>query len=127
MTITPIDLPDREPSPAYTGGMLVTGGSTLYIGGQNGTGADQVIVGDITQEARKATENLVPVIEAAGGGIEHLVQLTILFTEGVDVRAAYAGAQPALAGHRAAVTALVVRGLARPDAHIELAGVAVLP
>ncbi|MCW2809946.1 MAG: hypothetical protein JWP61_404 [Friedmanniella sp.] len=126
MTITPIDLPDRTPSPVYVGGMLVSGGSTLYVGGQNGTDADQVISTDLAEESRTAAENLLAVIEAAGGGITDLVQLTIVLVEGVDLRVAYAAAQPVFAGHRTAVTALVVRALGRPDAHIELAGVAVL-
>lgn len=127
MTITPLDAPGLPRSPVFAGGMLTTGGSTVWLGGQNGFGADGVIPDDLAAESRQATENLLAVLAAAGGTIEHLVSVTIHFVAGTDLTAAFAGAGPVLAGHRCAVVALGVASLARPDAHLEISGVGVVP
>ncbi len=127
MTSSPIDPPTLPRSPVFTAGMLTTGGSVVWIGGQNGFGADGVIPGDLTQESRLATENLLAVLAEAGGTIEHLVSVTIHFVAGLDLNAAFAGAGPVLAGHRCAVVALGVVALARPEAHLEISGIGVVP
>jgi 2-iminobutanoate/2-iminopropanoate deaminase len=127
MTITAIDPPGLPRSPVFAGGMLTTGGSIVWIGGQNGFGADGVIADDLATESRLATENLLAVITEAGGTIEHLVSVTIHFVAGTDLNAAFAGAGPVLAGHRCSVIALGVAALARPDAHLEISGIGVVP
>ena len=127
MTITAIDPPGLPRSPVFAGGMLTTGGSILWIGGQNGFGADGVISDDLTTESRLATENLLAVITEARGTLEHLVSVTIHYVAGIDLNVAFAGAGPVLAGHRCSVVALGVASLARSDAHLEISGIAVLP
>ena len=127
MTITPLDPPGLPRSPVFAGGMLTTGGSTVWIGGQNGFGADGVIGDDLAQESRQATENLLAVLTEAGGTIDNLVSVTIHYVAGIDLNAAFAGAGPVLAGHRCAVVALGVAALARPDAHLEISGIGVVP
>ena len=127
MTISAIDPPGLPRSPVFAGGMLTTGGSTVWIGGQNGFGADGVIPDDLAQESRLATQNLLAVLTEAGGTIDNLVSVTIHYVAGIDLNAAFAGAGPVLAGHRCAVVALGVVALARPDAHLEVSGVGVVP
>lgn len=127
MTISTIDPPGMPRSPVFAPGMLTTGGSVVWIGGQNGLGPDGVVPDDLTQESRLATENLLAVLAEAGGGIEHLVSVTIHFVAGLDLNEAFAGAGPVLAGHRCALVAHGVVALARPDTRLEISGIGVVP
>ncbi len=65
-----------KPAKGYANGMLGADG-TLYVGGQIGWTADQVFVAkDFVGQMEQALRNIVDVLEAAGGGPEHLTRLT---------------------------------------------------
>jgi enamine deaminase RidA (YjgF/YER057c/UK114 family) len=126
MAITHINPDSLHSNPAFAQGVLVEGGRTLYIGGQNGTDSAGAIVGDLAAQSEQAARNVLAVVEAAGGSPRDIVKLTILLVEGGDLLAAYQAAMTVFAGIVCAVTVAVVRGLARPDALLEIEGVAAL-
>jgi enamine deaminase RidA (YjgF/YER057c/UK114 family) len=119
-------------NPAYTQAVLIPAGArTLLIGGQNAVDKSGAIVGkgDLGAQSRKAIENLLACIEAAGGSIEHLVHVTLNFAGDVDIGPGYRewasiwGQRP----NPPAVSAAKVLGLAHPDFLVEISGIAVLP
>jgi enamine deaminase RidA (YjgF/YER057c/UK114 family) len=85
--------------------------------------------GDIGAQTEKALANLQLVLKAAGGSLEHLVQVKLYLAGDVDLRPGFA-AWMAVWGKRAnppTVTGLRVHGLANPDYLIEIEALAVLP
>ncbi len=115
----------------YSNGMVASG-QTLYIAGQVGWERDQRFVAkDFTGQFKRALQNVVDVVEAAGGQAQHLVQMTIYAT---DV-SAYRGAlkevgvawQSTVGMHFPAVALVGVSELVEPEAVVEIVAIAVLP
>ncbi|HVL83717.1 MAG TPA: RidA family protein [Pseudonocardia sp.] len=111
---------------------VAASGRTVFLAGQTGTDADgRVVPGGVVAQFERALANLLTALAAAGGGPEHLAQLTIYIVE-MDGYRAHArelgrvwrrlvGAEyPATAG-------IGVARLWDPDALVELQGTAVLP
>jgi enamine deaminase RidA (YjgF/YER057c/UK114 family) len=73
--------------------------------------------------------NLATALEAAGAGIEHLVNVLVMLVEGVDVQAAYAAAAATLSSVKAPplVSAAIVSGLGVPGALVEVSAIAATP
>ena len=64
----------------YANGMLVDG--RLHIGGQIGWTADQVFEArDFVGQTEQALANIVAIVRAAGGEVEHIVRLTWYVTD----------------------------------------------
>jgi len=118
-------------SPAFSHVAIVPpGATTVYLGGQNGvdeTGA--IVSGDIAEQAVRTMDNASVALAAAGASLADVVQWTVLFVEGADLRAAYGAIAPRLAtgGTPPLVTAATVAGLGVPGALIEVSAVAALP
>jgi enamine deaminase RidA (YjgF/YER057c/UK114 family) len=104
------------------------GATTVYIGGQNAVDATGSLVGgdDAAAQTRQVMTNLATALEAVGVGIEHLVQVTVLLVDGVDVQAAYGAAAASLATATTPplVTAALVSALGVPGALVEVSAVA---
>lgn len=119
-------------NPAFSQGIVIPAGARmLIIGGQNAVNDKGEIVGkgDIAAQTTKAVDNLVAVLEAAGGKLENLVRVGLLIRDDVDIRAGF-GAWMARAGtlkNPPTVTAAMVSKLASPDYLIEIEATAVLP
>ncbi|MEM8753320.1 MAG: RidA family protein [Pseudomonadota bacterium] len=65
-----------KPAKGYANGVLSPDG-TLYVGGQIGWNADQVFeTRDFIGQMAQVLRNILAVVEAAGGGPEHIVRLT---------------------------------------------------
>ncbi len=126
MSITRINPDGLHKSPAFAQGVLVEGGRTLYVGGQNGTDASGAITGDLAAQSEQAARNVLAVVEAAGGGQADIVKLTILLVEGSDVMAGYQASSTVLGDVNAAVTVAMVRSLGRPEALVEIEAIAAL-
>ena len=118
----------NDPRPRYSQGILTEGGRLLFIAGQTACDKNGKVVGegDIEAQARQVFKNLSAVLEEAGGSLENLVMTTTYITdrkyrEGYNrVRAeCYKTSQPTS-------TLVIVKGLAREEYLIEIAGVAVL-
>jgi enamine deaminase RidA (YjgF/YER057c/UK114 family) len=116
-------------SPAFSHVAIVPpGATTVYIGGQNAVDHNGELVGgaDVAAQTRQVMANLVTALAAAGAGIEHLVSVSVVLVEGVDVQAAYAAAAPSLGAARVPplVSAALVSGLGVPGALVEVSAVA---
>ena len=117
-------------SPVFTQGIIIppTHGSSI-IGGQDGVDeSGKVVADDLAGQTAKAVDNLIKVIEAAGGSIENLVRVG-LYIKGADtdIRPGFEewmkrwGDRP----NPPTVTGVRVAGLTRPDVLVEIEGTAV--
>lgn len=121
----PVDPPQLPTSPAFAQGMVLPPGPTLYVGGQNGTDAEGVLLKGLRAQTEQALRNVLAVLAEAGSGPEHVAKLTIHIAPGIDPDDAYAASR-AVWQHRTAVTVLVVAP-ARPGALVEIEAVAAVP
>lgn len=86
-------------------------------------------VGDLAAQSRKAIENLIACLEAAGADITALVQVTLYFKGDIDIVPGYME-WAKVWGQRSnapTVNAAKVLGLARPEMLVEISAIAVLP
>jgi enamine deaminase RidA (YjgF/YER057c/UK114 family) len=119
-------------NPAFSQGIIIPPGMrTLIIGGQNAVNKKGEVVGkgDIAAQTRQAVDNMIKVLEAAGGTLDNLVRVGLLLRDDADLRAGF-GAWMAKAGqlkNPPTVTAAFVTRLAAPDYLIEIEATAVLP
>ena len=117
-------------SPAFSQGIIVPAGARmLIIGGQDGVDATgKVVSKDLGEQTAKAVDNLIRVLEAAGGKLENLVRVGIYLKGDVDIRPGFEawmkrwGQRP----NPPTVVGMRVAGLAVPDALVEIEATAVL-
>ncbi len=134
MKLEPIQPPGWAAPKGYSNGVLAPAGSRLLaVAGQIAWDAEQRLVGrdDFALQFRTALANVVSVVRAAGGGPEHLLQLTIFVT---DKRAYLActrelgAAWKELVGRHYPAMALVeVADLLEEGAQVEIQALAALP
>jgi enamine deaminase RidA (YjgF/YER057c/UK114 family) len=131
VTLEHIDPPELARPSGFTHAVVGTG-RTVFLAGQTGSDPDgRIVAGGVVAQFAQALENLLVALRAAGGGPEHLAQLTIYIVD-VDGYRAHAreigGVWKRLAGVRYPATAGI--GVARlwdEDALVELQATAVLP
>jgi enamine deaminase RidA (YjgF/YER057c/UK114 family) len=116
-------------SPAFSQVAIIPpGATTIHVGGQNAVDSSGALVGgdDVAAQTRQVMENLTTALAGAGVGIEHLVSVTVLLVEGVDVNEAYGAAAASLgaAVNPPLVVAAIVSGLGVPDALVEVSALA---
>ncbi|WP_214323977.1 RidA family protein [Nonomuraea sediminis] len=119
--------PDSLPrNPAFAQAVSVQNpGTLIYVGGQNGIGADGELVGaDLASQAEQALRNVLAALEAAGARQENVLKLTVHVVQGHPVEEAFGAAQKVWGTNATAVTVLVVAGLANPAFLIEVDAVA---
>ena len=70
----------------FSHGILVTGGSLLFLAGQTGSDADGRIVApdDLVAQYEQALRNLKTVVEAAGGKMQDIVKINIFVRDRDD-------------------------------------------
>lgn len=118
-------------NPAFSQGIIIpAGAATLIIGGQNAVNEKGEVVGkgDTAAQTTQAVDNLITVLEAAGGKLENLVRVGLLLRDDADLKAGF-GAWMARAGklkNPPTVTTAIVSQLANPDYLIEIEATAVL-
>ncbi len=118
-------------SPVFSQGIIVPAGArTLIIGGQDGVDEKgQVVSKDLGGQTAKAVDNMIKVLEAAGGTIENLVRVGIYLKGDIDIQPGFEawmqrwGQRP----NPPTVVALRVAGLGVPDVLVEIEATAVLP
>jgi enamine deaminase RidA (YjgF/YER057c/UK114 family) len=125
--VHPVETAAVPRSVAFAPAMLHTGGPTVYVGGQNGVDSEGRMADGLAGQTRQAMRNLLAVLDAAGTGPQHVVKLTIYLVAGADLRAGYAASAEVWGDHRTAITVLLVAGLARPDALVEVDAIAAIP
>ena len=124
--LTPIDPEQLHQSPAFAQGMIAPAGSTLYVGGQNGTdGNGELVKGGLGAQTEQALRNVQAVLAAAGTGPEHVAKMTIYLDPAVDPNEAYA-ASAKVWTERTTVTVLAVAP-AREGALVEIEAIAAIP
>jgi len=79
-----VTTPDAPSSPLYSQGVRV--GSTIYVSGMAGIdGATGQMAGATIQEqTRQALRNCRAIVEAGGGSLDDVVQVTVLLTNPAD-------------------------------------------
>lgn len=133
MAATPMEYINPEGmhrSPVFSQGIAVPAGMrTLIIGGQNGVDeAGNVVSNELAGQTARAIENLITVLEAAGGTLDDLVRVGLYLkgdgdiTPGFEEWMKHAGKLE----NPPAVTMVRVLGLASPDFLIEIEATAVL-
>jgi 2-iminobutanoate/2-iminopropanoate deaminase len=109
-------------------------GQMLYIAGQTGLDeTHQIVAGGLKAQALQAFRNIKAVVEAAGGEVENLVQLTWYLADGPAARSFMedaieitAAKEEVLPGIRPGSTAVRVKELLTPEILIEIQSVCAL-
>ncbi|MCT4611568.1 MAG: RidA family protein [Pelagimonas sp.] len=112
------------PAKGYANGMLTPNG-TLYVGGQIGWTADQVFEShDFIGQMRQALQNIVAVVDAAGGKIEDITRLTWYVVDKKEYlskqREVGQVYREVLGRHFPSMTMVVVAGLVEDEALLEI-------
>lgn len=107
---------------AYSHGVIVEAGRTLYVAGQTPRDAQGNIVcrGDAAGQARQTLENMKKVIAAAGGRMEDVAKTTVFITDLQHREAVGRVRKEFFRGNPPANTLLVVAGLADPAFLVEI-------
>ena len=128
MKITLLQPAGLVANPAFSHVAIVPpGATTIYVGGQNGVDATgSVVSSDIAEQSRRAIDNTVVALEAAGASLADVIQWTVLIAEEADLGAAYGAIAPRLVNTEAPplVTAALVAGLGVRGALIEVSAIA---
>jgi enamine deaminase RidA (YjgF/YER057c/UK114 family) len=131
MTHTVIQPEGWAPAKGYANGVLSPDG-TLYVGGQIGWTARQVFeTHDFIGQMEQALRNILDIVEAAGGGAEHITRLTWFVID----KAEYAARQRevgevyrrVLGRYFPAMSLLIVAGLLEDEALLEIEATAYIP
>jgi 2-iminobutanoate/2-iminopropanoate deaminase len=118
----------HDPRPRYSQGIVTDGGRLLFIAGQTAAGKDGKVVGkgDAERQTEQVFENLIAVLEAAGGTIENLAMTTTYLTD-IRYREAYNKVRLKYYQQcRPTSTLVVVAALGHEDFLIEIDGIAVI-
>src|SRR5215467_11145523 len=82
MKQTLINPADWQAPKGYSNGVLVEGGSLLFVAGQVGWDRDcRIVSNDFARQFQQALENVVAVVKAAGGQPASITRLLILVTD----------------------------------------------
>jgi enamine deaminase RidA (YjgF/YER057c/UK114 family) len=117
----------------YSNGLLTdASGRLLFIAGQIAWNESQKIVSkDFVEQFDKALENVVTVVNAAGGEAANIVRLVIYVTDKIEYRERTKEIgeryRKHMGKHFPAMALVQVRGLLDDAARVEIEGIAVLP
>ena len=113
----------------YTFSPAVRAGNLLFISGTTGTDdqGELVAPGDIVEQTRVILRKFQRLLEAAGGGMEHIVETTEYITTTEQYRRTAEVRREFFRPPYPTATGVIVAGLLREGAVIEISAVAVLP
>src|SRR5690606_30191729 len=93
MTLTHVNPASLHKNPAFSQGVLATGGSLLVIGGQNGTDrTGQLVSDDLGEQTKQALRNVLAVLSEVGADASHVARLGVYLAAGADADTGYASA-----------------------------------
>jgi len=125
MRITHVNPAGLYRSPAFSQAVVVEGGKTLYIGGQNGILADGTLAGDdLVSQTEQAYKNIIEILRAVGASQESVAKLTIYVVKGQNIQDGFAAAQRIWGDFPTAISVSIVESLAVPGALVEIEGIA---
>ncbi len=116
----------------YSHGMLApAGGRLLFVAGQVGWGeGQQMVEGGFAEQFAQALENVVAVVQEAGGGAQDLGSLTLFVTDAREYVAALkevgAAYREIMGRHYPAMALVEVKALLEPRAKVEIQAMAVV-
>lgn len=126
--LTRINPDTLHTNPAFAQAITVSSGARLvFVGGQNGTDINGQIVGsDIASQSVQAFRNVLAALEAAGATMDDVIRLGIYIVQGQSIQEGFQAVMqiPEARSGPPTVTGIVVAGLARPDALIEIEALA---
>jgi aminoacrylate peracid reductase len=113
----------------YTFSPALRAGSLLFISGTTAVDERGQLVGpgDIVAQTRYIYQTFRPLLAAAGAGFEHVVQTTEYITTTENYRDTAAVRREFFRPPYPTATGVIVRGLIREGALIEISAVAVVP
>ena len=127
MKITHINPDNLYKSPVFSQAVLVEGGKTLYIGGQNGILSDGTMAGDtLGTQTEQALKNILEILRTVGATQENVVKLTIYVAKRQDIREGYGASQKVWGDFPTAITGTFVESLTVPGALVEIEAIAVI-
>ena len=127
MTITHINPDTMHKNPAFSQGVLVERGRTLYIGEQNGVDENGAIVaGGAKAQSIQALEQVKLVLADVGADQSNVVRLTVYVAKDVELDDVTAAAMEAWGPHATALTVVKVHALGREGALVGIEAVAVI-
>jgi 2-iminobutanoate/2-iminopropanoate deaminase len=119
MNITHINPDTLHKNPAFSQGVLVEGGKTLYIGGQNGFLPDGSLAGrDFASQTEQVYRNILEVLKSVGASQKNVVKMTIYIVKGQSVQEGFAAAQKVWGNFPTAISVLIVEDLGIPGAGV---------
>ena len=129
MSIRPVDVPGWPRPRGYANGMIATG-RAVHVAGQIGWVNGAFTTDDFAEQFGIALDNVIAVVRAAGGGPEHIADMTVFVTDldayRRDHKAIGAAWRARMGSHYPAMALLGVSGLVEPRAKIEICAVAYL-
>ncbi len=127
MKITRVNPDGLYKSPAFSQAVVVEGGKTVYIGGQNGILPDGTMAGDtLAAQTEQAYKNILEILKTVGTWQENVVKQTIYVVKGQDIREGFAAAQKIWGNFPTAISFAFVEDLGVPGALVEIEAVAVV-
>ena len=113
----------------YTFSPAVRAGNLLLISGTTATDEHGRLVapGDIVGQTRQIFRRFAQLLEAAGAGFEHIVQTTDYITTTENYHRTAEVRREFFKGRYPTATGVIVKGLLREGALIEISALAVLP
>ncbi|MBL8116730.1 MAG: RidA family protein [Anaerolineae bacterium] len=116
----------------YSNGIAVANGKLVFISGQIGWDEScQFQSEDFVEQAKKALQNIVAILERADGKPEHVTRLTWYVVDKQEYLASGKALGQAyrevMGNHYPAMTALEVKALIEDAARVEIEATAVIP
>lgn len=128
----PIDPPHWPRPRGYSNAMTAPAGRVIAVAGQIGwdPSTRQLVADDLVAQTRKALENIVEVLRAAGAGPQEIIRLTWFITDKQaylthqkEIGAAY---RSVMGKHFPAMSVVVVSALIEDRAKVEIEATAVV-
>ncbi|HEX7232274.1 MAG TPA: RidA family protein [Candidatus Binatia bacterium] len=119
----------RQRERAYSPAVKISGGTTIYMAGQTGYQNErgEVHPGDFDSQVRVAFERMRKTLQAAGGGLEDIVTMTVFVTDMANgTRFTQLRKEFFQEGRYPASALIGIKELARPEMMIEIQAVAVV-
>jgi len=131
MEFTVINPAELGAPKGYSNGVLMKGGSILFVAGQIGSNSEQILVSEsFVEQFEQALRNILTVVDAAGGSSKNIGRLTIYVTDKQDyisqikdVGAAY---RRVMGKHFPAMALLEIKSLLEAGAKVEIEATAVI-
>lgn len=119
----------RDWSSRYTYAPALRAGNLLFISGTTATGDDNQIIGpgDIATQTREILKKFERLLASVGATPAHIVQTVDYITTTENYRKTAEVRREFFKGHRPTATGVVVAGLLRDGALIEISAIAVIP